>query len=296
MCALWNAPKSRSAADKRARSLATGVLRDALDQRAKFRIVFGDGVTSLTDVAATLAGFNGVGLTLEISAMGKASQAFVGAPVTCYLRLRGTSPGSENFQQFATNVTAVGMRENGSVGFTLAMPTEILPSQQRRSVRVLGGVERLPALLVWRELPAGADITTATPVLRCTAKDQPTPPAQAHTRVENISACGLRMLVHNALMSRQLPHQETGETFTFYFKAVGEDESKVFLAQAALRNLFSDPQQGVTSLGFEFTAEGRLNRDKKLVWTPLADNTLPGLGPFIFKWNLLDFYRDKRVE
>ena len=97
-------------------------------------------------------------------------------------------------------------------------------------------------------------------------------------------------------MSRQLPHQETGETFTFYFKAVGEDESKVFLAQAALRNLFSDPQQGVTSLGFEFTAEGRLNRDKKLVWTPLADNTLPGLGPFIFKWNLLDFYRDKRVE
>ncbi len=296
MCALWNAPKSRNDPDKRASALTAAILRDALDQRAKFRLVFGSGVTSMAEVAATLASFGGESLTREISSMTKASQAFVGAPVTCYLRLRGGVDEAESFHQFASHVTAAAMRSNGAVGFTLAMPAEIIPSQQRRSVRVPGNVERLPMFLVWRELPAGADITAATPVLRCTAKDQPTPPAQAPARVDNISACGVRLLVHNALMSRQLPRQEAGETFTFYFKAVTEEESKGFLAQAVLRNVFSDPQDGVTALGFEFAAEGRLNKERKLVWTPLANNELPGLPPFVFKWNLLDFYRDKRVE
>ena len=100
------------------------------------------------------------------------------------------------------------------------------------------------------------------------------------------------------VMSEVLPKQEPGAIFPFYFKAVAEEDTpaKAFLANAVLRNVFSDPQRGETSLGFEFVAEGRLNKQKRLVWTPLATNELPDLSPFIFKWNLLDFYREKRVD
>jgi c-di-GMP-binding flagellar brake protein YcgR len=293
MCALWKPDKQKEAADKRSRQFIAETLTDALDQRAKMRLTFEDTTTSIKDISGSLVGFNSRGVLVEVSSLKKASQAFVAATVSCYFRVRvGGETPTENFYTFNSRVQSVHMQDNGVVAFVLASPTEIMPAQQRRSVRVSVDLERMPMCMVWRELPGGADITAAPPLLSCNAQ------RQGQLKVDNISSYGLRLIVPNAVMSETLPRQEPGEVFSFYFKAVAEEETpiKAFLACAVLRNTFSDPQTGETSLGFEFVAEGRLNKEKRLVWTRLPTNELPGLSPFVFKWNLLDFYRDKRVD
>jgi len=293
MCALWNSDKQKAAVDKRARRFISETLTDALDQRAKFRLTFADSTTSLKDISASLTGFNSGGVLVEVSSLRKASQAFVGAAVSVYFRVRGGGETpAENFYTFNSSVRAVKMQENGVVTFALSLPTELTPAQQRRSVRVAVDMERMPMFMAWRELPAGTDITAAPALLTCT------PQRQGQLKVNNISSYGLRLIVPNAVMSEVLPRQEPGAVFTFYFKVVAEEDTpaKAFLANAVLRNVFSDPQTGETALGFEFVAEGRLNKQRRLVWTQLATNELPDLSPFIFKWNLLDFYREKRVD
>jgi hypothetical protein len=293
MCALWNITKPEDEAVKRSRQLASSILADALDQRAKFRLTFEDKTTSIKDISATLINFGAAGVVVEISALKKASQSFVGAAVSCYFSVRDRANKSvSNFYTFNSSVRTVQLQPNGVVSFVLVPPAEVTPAQQRRSVRVSVDQERMPLFLAWRELPPGANIAEAPPLFSAG------PQGQGQVKVDNISSFGLRLMVQNAFMGEVLPKQNTGEVFSFYFKAVAEEDGqeKTFLANAVLRNIFSDPQQGETSLGFEFVAVGGLNKQKRLVWTPLKANGLADLSAFIFKWNLLDFYREKRVS
>jgi hypothetical protein len=292
MCALWNSDKSATAEKKRNHKFAQQILSDILEQRSKIRLLFEEGLTGIKNMSAAMTGFDAHALTLEVSSLKSAPKIFVGKNVSCYFSILDETNKLQNFYIFESQVTRAELRENGLVYFTLAQPREIKPSQQRRSVRVPVNQERIPLFLVWRELSSGTNVSDIPPLINSDTC------AKNSFKVENISSCGLRLLMQNTLMSEVLPNQSVGEVFSFYFKAIAEPETpaKPFLLNATLRNIFSDPQKGETSLGFEFIAEGGLNKHKKLVWTPLKSHEVYNLIAFIFKWNLLDFHRDKRID
>lgn len=291
MCALWSRSKDDPAA--RDREFLSGLLTLALAQRAKLRLTLHSQLTSLREVSGSLADFGAGGLDVEISSLKSGSQSWVGAPVSCYFRVRDKGPDAiSRFYTFDSRIDAVRMAQNGMVHFALAMPASAAHAQQRRSVRVPAGPARVPVLMVWQELRDGADVAATPPLLQLGEA------TQGRMRLENISACGLRLTLQNALLSELGLKPAPGETYAFYFKALdGQDiDEKNFLVSATLRNAFTDPQTGETALGFEFQAEGRLNKNKRLVWSTLKNNEATGLSAFILKWNLLDFHRDKRVD
>lgn len=291
MCALWSRSKNDQAT--RDREFLRAVLAEAQQQRSKFRLTLLSELTSLREVSGSLASFGTSGLDVEISSLKAGSQSWLGSPVSCYFRVRDRSPEAiSRFYTFDSRIEGVRTAQNGLVHFTLATPDRATHAQQRRSVRVPAGPARVPSLLVWRDLREGADVSGTPPLLQlCEA-------TRGRMRLENISACGLRLTLHNALLSELALKPALGDTFAFYFKALdGQDiPEKNFLIAATLRNAFNDPQEGETALGFEFQAEGRLNKDRRLVWTPLKNNEATGLPPFILKWNLADFHRDKRAD
>lgn len=291
MCALWSKPKDDTAS--RDREFLRAVLSEALEQRAKLRLTLLSQLTSLREVSGSLASFGASGLDVEISSLKAGSQSWVGSPVSCYFRVRDRAQdGISRFYTFDSRIEAVRMAQNGLVHFTLATPGRATHAQQRRSVRVPAGPARVPSLLVWQDLRDGADVSGTAPLVQLNEQ------TRGRLRLENISACGLRLTVHNALLSELGLKPALGDQFAFYFKALdGQDiPEKNFLLAATLRNAFSDPQEGETALGFEFQAEGRLNKDRRLVWTPLKNNEATGLPAFILKWNLADFHRDKRAD
>jgi len=120
--------------------------------------------------------------------------------------------------------------------------------------------------------------------------------ANRQFKVDNFSANGLRLLVASALMREVLPQPVKGTRFAMSFRAVSEPGAPPmsFWANAALRNVFYDPQTGETALGFEFIAEGSMDEKLGLVWKPLKFDEVGGLGKFVFKWNL-DLYREKGI-
>ncbi len=294
MCALWSRSKNDPAA--RDREFLRQLLAQAMEQRAKFRVTLLSQLTSLREVSGSLVDIGRGGLDLEISSLKNGAQSWVGSPVSCYFRVRDRgADGPEaisRFYTFDSRIEAVRMAQNGLVHFTLAMPERATHAQQRRSVRVSAGPSRVPVLMVWQDLREGADVSGTPPLLQL--DDQ----TRDRMRLENISACGLRLTLQNALLSELALKPAPGDSFAFYFKALdGQDiPEKNFLVSATLRNAFSDPQSGETALGLEFQAEGRLNKNKRLVWTPLKNNEATGLPAFILKWNLADFHRDKRVD
>jgi len=65
---------------------------------------------------------------------------------------------------------------------------------------------------------------------------------------------------------------------------------------AVLRNKLSDLHVGQTLLGFEFVAQGEIDETGQLKWEPLRSGEFSKLGPYVFKWNLLDFYKDRNLN
>lgn len=291
MCSLWVKNSAvENAADKR--KVLLGILADIHDQRAKLKLEFDVGVTSIKNLTASPVKYDISGVTVEVSALKTASERWVGSRVSCYFRVRGReNAGYAQFLTFSSVIRSVQQQPNGMVWFVLALPEGVANAQQRRCVRVEVDQTRVPVVTVWRQLAAGARIAGSPPLLESVAEAKP------RFRMGNISTHGMRLMVENSLMHEALPRQSKGEYFSMYFEAVSEpgEPAEPFYVTAILRNIFSDPQQGETSMGFEFTDEGELDEKGRIVWEPLKSGEVSNLGAYIFKWNLLDFHREKRI-
>ena len=289
MCALWTKDEKDDAARKR--RLVLDLLEDIRDQRAKVKLDFEASVTSLKEITATLMEFDEQSVTFEVSALKGASGTWIGSEVTCFFRIHDREIRSrEQFLTFDTRITGVELRPSGMVHFVMALPETVKSAQLRRSVRVGVDPRKVPTLKVWRELPSGALVSDAKPLLNSETD------ATRGLKVDNFSANGMRLLLGNALMHEALPEQRKGEHFSFHFQAVAEPgaPAATFWVNAILRNIFSDTQKGETALGFEFISEGFIDETRRLVWRPLRFDEVGGLGKFIFKWNL-DLYREKGI-
>lgn len=288
MSALWAKADDDAA---RKRSLVLGILEDIRDQRAKLKVEFDEGVTTLKEITAVLIEYDDKGLTLEISALKGVSGTWIGAEVSCFFRIHDREVrGREQYLTFETRISGVEQRPSGMVHFLLALPETVRSAQLRRSVRVSVDQRKVPTLRVWRELPSGTMAGEAKPLLN-SATD-----AARGLKVDNFSANGMRLLLVNQLMHEVLPEQHKGEHFSFHFQAVAEPGTPAgsFWVNAILRNVFNDTQKGETALGFEFISEGFIDETRRLVWRPLKFDEVSGLGKFIFKWNL-DLYREKGI-
>jgi len=289
VCALWANDEKNDAARKR--KMVQEMLADIRDQRSKIKLEFEKGVTSLTNITATLIEYDATGLTVEVSALKGVSGTWNGAKLACFFRIHDREvKGREQFLTFDTRILSVPQLPGGLVYFVLELPETVRSAQLRRSVRVSVDQRKVPVLTFWRELLSGVIIADTPPILNSETD------AKRGLKVDNFSANGLRLVLPNSLMNEKLPEQNKGERFSFFFKAVAEPGSPAasFWVNAVLRNLFQDPQKGETALGFEFVAEGTLDEDRRLVWRPLRFDEVGGLGKFVFKWNL-DLYREKGI-
>ncbi|MBU1229433.1 MAG: hypothetical protein KKA55_05715 [Proteobacteria bacterium] len=287
MSALWAKGENDDAA--RRRTLVLDMLEDIRDQRAKLKLEFAEDVTSIKNITASLIDYDAATVTLEVSALKGASGTWIGAGVSCFFRIHDREVRSrEQYLTFASRINAVQQRPSGMVHFVLELPEAIKSAQMRRSVRVKVDQRKVPALLLWRELPSGVIIADTPPLLNSETD------TKRGLKVDNFSANGLRLLLDNALMREVLPDQDKGEHFSFYFKAAVEPGTPAssFWVNSVLRNVFRDPQKSETALGFEFISEGQVDESRRLVWRPLRFDEVGGLGKFVFKWNL-DLYREK---
>ncbi|MHC1752492.1 PilZ domain-containing protein [Humidesulfovibrio sp.] len=286
MCALW----SRDADDaKRRQQVILDLLEDIRDQRAKIKLEFDEGVTSIKDLTATLLEYDASGMTVEVSSLKNTTHAFDGAHLSCFFRVRDREArGREQYLTFDTSVRTVEQRPSGSVHFILAFPQNLKSAQLRRSVRVKVDGRKVPELTLWPDFSGWQDMSKLTALLG------PEQLAAREFKVDNFSANGLRLLVDSVLIHAVMPEPVKGTRYAVHFEAVAEPGAQPasFWVQAVLRNVFRDPQTGETALGFEFVAEGSMDEKHGLVWRPLRFDEVSGLGKFVFKWNL-DLYREK---
>jgi hypothetical protein len=286
MCALWNSNKSD---DAKRRAKIVEMLGDIRDQRAKMKLVFGEDVTSIRDVSASLLEFDANSLTVEVTSLKGTSPTWIGSSVACFFRVKDREfKNQEHFMTFDTKIVSAEQRPSGFVHIGLALPDRVHNAQQRRGVRVKADITKVPTFLLWKTPDIDKDLTTVPPVFG----------APEYTgkllKVDNFSAGGVRLLVSRTLLREVLPDANKGEHFSLYFHAVDEPGAKpvAFWVEAVLRNIFHDPETSETALGLEFVAEGTLDVNKRLIWRPLRFDEVTGLGKFVFKWNL-DLYREK---
>lgn len=286
MCALWS---KNDDDEKRKQQIILDLLEDIRDQRAKLKLEFDEGVTSIKDLTGTLLEYDGDGLTVEVSSLKGATKAFDGVLLSCYFRVRDRETrGREQYLTFDTSVRSVTLRPSGMVHFSLAFPQNLKSAQLRRSVRVKVDARKVPELTLWPDFSGWQDMDKLTPVLSAEQM------LNRQFKVDNFSANGLRLLVSSALMHTALPEPVKGTRYAVHFRAMAEAGagSAAFWVAAVLRNVFRDPQTSETALGFEFVAEGSMDEKLGMVWRPLKFDEVSGLGKFVFKWNL-DLYREK---
>lgn len=288
MCALWGKNKDD---DQRKRQLILDMLSDVRDQRAKIKLIFDEGVTTIKEVAATLLEFDTSGITLEISSLKGASGTWIGAGLTAFFRVKDREfRNREHFLTFDTTIVRFEQRPSGVLHFFLAFPNNLKNAQQRRGVRVKTDHRKVPELMLWLAPDSPKDIRRLPPAL--TQEHY----AARQVKVENFSASGAKILVARSLLREVLPDLAKGMHLNLFFKAVEDTQSQAsnFWAEAVLRNLFHDPESGETALGLEFLAEGFVDKDGFLNWRPLRFDEVTGLGKFVFKWNL-ELYREKGI-
>ncbi|MDR3641088.1 MAG: hypothetical protein P4L39_07175 [Humidesulfovibrio sp.] len=285
MCALW----SREDDSKRKQQVILDLLEDIRDQRAKLKLEFDAGITTLKDLTAALLEYDISGLAVEVASLKGVPRAFEGAHVGCFFRVQDREVrGREQYLTFDSVVRAVSQQPNGVVHFSLSFPQNLKSAQQRRSVRVKVDNRKVPELSVWPDFSGWQDLSKLAPVFGAEQL------ANRLYKVDNFSANGLRLLVSSALMHEAMPQPVKGSRFAVNFRAVAEPGAAPasFWASALLRNHFYDPQTSETALGFEFVAEGVMDEKFGMVWRPLRFDEVSGLGKFVFKWNL-DLYREK---
>ncbi len=151
-------------------------------------------------------------------------------------------------------------------------------------MRVRPDARLVPELSLWEEFSGRGGAAGRTALF-----DEEKMAAGA-LRVDNFSANGVRLLVG----APALPEAVKGGRYAMWFRVLAEPggASATFWTLAVLRNVFYDPQKSETALGFEFVAEGRESEEDGMVWRPLKFDEVPGLGKFVFRWNL-DLYREK---
>lgn len=286
MSALWSKENDD---EKRKQQIILDLLEDIRDQRAKIKLEFDEGITSIKDLTATLLEYDVNGMTVEVSSLKGATRAFDGVVLSCFFRVRDRETrGREQYLTFDTRVRSVEQRPSGMVHFSLAFPQNLKSAQLRRSVRVKVDSRKVPELTVWPDFSGWQDVNKLTAVF---SADQL---LNREFKVDNFSANGLRLLANSTLMHTAMPEPVKGTRYTVQFRAISEPGSPAasFWVSAALRNVFRDPQTSETALGFEFIAEGYMDEKHGLVWKPLKFDEVSGLGKFVFKWNL-DLYREK---
>lgn len=286
MCALWT---KSSSDDERKRQVILDLLEDIRDQRAKIKLEFDEGVTSIKDLTATLLEYDVSGMVVEVSSLKGAPRAFDGANISCYFRVRDREArGRERYLTFDSAVQSVTQRPSGMVHFSLAFPQNLKSAQLRRSVRVKVDLRKVPELTVWPDFSGWRDLEKLPAVFGTEQL------AERGFKVDNFSANGVRLVVTSGLMHEAMPEPVKGTRYAMRFSAVADPgaPAATFWVQAALRNVFRDPHTSETALGFEFVAEGVMDEKLGLVWRPLKFDEVSGLGKFVFKWNL-DLYREK---
>jgi len=286
VCALWSKADDTA---KRKQQIILELLEDIRDQRAKLKLEFDEGVTSIKELSGTLLEYDAGGMTVEVSSLKSATAAFDGKLLSCSFRVRAREArGREQYLTFDTSVRSVIQRPSGVVHFSLAFPQNLKNAQLRKSVRVKVDLRKVPELTVWPEFSGWQDMSKFPPVF------SPEHMAKRLFKVDNFSANGLRILVQASLMREVDPRPAKGMHYAMFFRAVAEAGATPasFWVNAALRNAFYDPQASEMALGFEFVAEGVMDEKQGLVWKPLRFDEVSGLGKFVFKWNL-DLYREK---
>lgn len=286
MCALW----TRDDGGERRRARLVGeALTDIRDQRAKLRLELPPGITSLAGLSGSLLDFDASGLSVEVAQLKKPTHAFDGVSLSCYFRVRDAeNRNRERYMAFDAEVLSAGLGPAGMVVLRLAYPDALRDAQLRRGVRVRADARLVPDFSLWEEFAGRVDLTTRKPLFGA-------PEMQAGAfRVGDFSANGVRLLVGAELMRKALPEAAKGARYAMRFAVRAEPAAAptVFWTLAVLRNVFYDPQTSEAALGFEFVAEGETSEADGMVWRPLKFDEVPGLGRFVFRWNL-DLYREK---
>lgn len=293
MCALWTKRDAKPSMQQLKAKRMERILSDALDQRSKINLTLEKGLTNLKTISAALVTCGKAELTLEVASLKSASPSWVGSRLSCYFRIRDREQKNRTvFLNFDARIASIRTSPGGLVLFVVERPDEVHEAQQRRCVRVEVDERRISALELWPELPAKS-VPAGLPPL-ATSTNSP----ESDLRVTNISTTGLRLVVKNAAMKALFPDLRKGHCVTLRFQAMIQEEETPgeFLVNAVLRNGFNDLEKKETALGFEFSAEGSLDEQARLKWEPLRSGEVSALGPFVVKWNLLDFHSENRVE
>jgi hypothetical protein len=290
---LWTRKKSVASPNELEAARIDRLLDRAIEQRSKLTLIFSEGVTAMSGIEAFVVRHDAAGVVLRVSLVNVEPEKFAGTRLKCSFRISDSErPNQKKLLAFESHVVSVQITKDGDVLFEVAPPAEILNAQQRRCVRVNVDRHRISLLSVWPELPTGTRISGNRP-LAISRNDDSGP-----ILICNISTIGLCLRVKGAELRKTFSETEDGGGFTFYFEASREDGEgeQSFWLNAVLRNQLPVSVAGEVLLGFEFIAEGVIDDFGQLQWESLWSGEVSDLGPFIFRWNLADFQKEKHVS
>lgn len=292
MCALWTKKKSLADPNELERARIDRLLDKAIEQRSKLKLNFSEGVTTMSDIEAFVVRHDATGVVLLVSLVNVEPAKFAGIRLKCSFRISDSERmNQKKMLAFESHVVSVQITKAGDVLFQVAPPAEILNAQQRRCVRVKVDRSRISLISIWPELPTGTRMSGNRP-LAISRNDGSGP-----ILICNISTTGLCLRVKSAELRKTFSGTDNGG-YTIYFEASREDGEgeQPFWLNAALRNQLPVADAAEALLGFEFIAEGVIDDFGQLQWESLRSGEVSDLGPFIFRWNLADFQKEKHFS
>jgi c-di-GMP-binding flagellar brake protein YcgR len=285
---LFRKGKSAREADER-RGRNAAILDDAMGQRAKVHVTFDETESSLKGVTASILEVHAEELVLELGGLSNLKDRFVGRRITCFFKVIARNERNrEIFYTFDAPILAIRQAAGALPHVTVAFPDFLQGAQRRKSLRLRPDLDRFDHIALWRYDVAG-NFNPARPVV-------------AHSQfkaslavLENISAGGMRLLLHRALLKEMALDPKNGERCILYFSLAAPPEKlrNEFWFIGRINNIVVDPVSRDMTLGLEFYADGvRQAETGKITWNKVTDNVVDDLAQHIYQWHLA-LYRDK---
>ena len=285
---LFRKGKSAREEDERRRRDAA-ILDDAMTQRAKVHVTFDETDSSLKGVTASILEVRAEELVLELGGLASLKERFVGRIITCFFRVfTHDERHREIFYTFDAAILSIKQVSAAQPRISVSFPASLQGTQRRKSLRLRPDLNRFVHIALWRYDAAGG-FDFPHPIV-----------ADSHFKaslvvLENISAGGMRLLFHRALLMKQGLNPKIGDRCIVFF-SISTAASKLrneFWFIGKVNNSFVDPISRDVTLGLEFCADGvRQPETEKIIWSRIKDNVVEDLAQHIYQWHLA-LYRDK---
>lgn len=273
------------------------ILREALDQRAKFDLGFLPAEEGRPSVPCTLLDMDGYNMILEMSGLEHVDPHWIDKPVQCYFKIRDKKK-RPLFFRLASRIVGVNKTSQDLTRLAIHTPQALERRQKRSHLRLEPTPQLVQGLILWpvtRKPDGKLETDTRNwgqPVMVIS------PDSESPGRVDNISAGGIKLMLDRSRCRDCLFAFAVSQTFFLLMELAdpASDQPLRFRLKCRVKSSFDDFQARHMEAGLMFTHLAVPDKDDpRLVrWTKLDNDGVEPLAGWVMKRHL-EIFRETGV-